>query len=364
MASSSLVLSEEQFQCSVCLNMFTEPVSIPCGHNYCKACIRKYWETTDLCLCPMCKEIFHKKPALRVNTFISEMVAQFKALAPVEYTPISPGQAQTTNLREVPCDVCPKGECKALKSCLVCLASYCEPHLDHHRIVSSLKKHKLIDPVPNLEERVCKKHERPLELFCRNDLMCVCQFCTEADHKTHDTVPMEEELEKRKAEMERTRRKVQKIIQERQQEVKKIMQAVELSKKDAEREMADGVQAFTALMLSIEKHQAEVLQVIQYKQKAAERQAECLIEELEHEITELKERSTELEQLSNTDDHLLLRSPPSFCTSLPCPKKWSKINIHHGVYVGTLRRAASQLEETLNKEMERFCDAELKRAQQ
>uniref|UniRef100_A0AAY5K5L8 RING-type domain-containing protein n=1 Tax=Esox lucius TaxID=8010 RepID=A0AAY5K5L8_ESOLU len=65
MASSSLVLSEEQFQCSVCLNMFTEPVSIPCGHNYCKACIRKYWETTDLCLCPMCKEIFHKKPALR-----------------------------------------------------------------------------------------------------------------------------------------------------------------------------------------------------------------------------------------------------------------------------------------------------------
>uniref|UniRef100_A0A8K9X7S7 B30.2/SPRY domain-containing protein n=1 Tax=Oncorhynchus mykiss TaxID=8022 RepID=A0A8K9X7S7_ONCMY len=37
----SNVLSEEQFLCSVCLDVFTEPVSIPCGHNFCKACINR-----------------------------------------------------------------------------------------------------------------------------------------------------------------------------------------------------------------------------------------------------------------------------------------------------------------------------------
>uniref|UniRef100_A0A4W5QAZ5 RING-type domain-containing protein n=1 Tax=Hucho hucho TaxID=62062 RepID=A0A4W5QAZ5_9TELE len=113
MASSSIVLSEEQFQCSVCLDMFTEPVSIPCGHNYCKACIRGYWDSTDLCQCPLCKKTFDKRPDLFVNTFISEMAAQLKELAPVEVTPITPGKTQTTTFAkpgEVPCDVCTRGE--------------------------------------------------------------------------------------------------------------------------------------------------------------------------------------------------------------------------------------------------------------
>uniref|UniRef100_A0A8K9XTP5 B30.2/SPRY domain-containing protein n=1 Tax=Oncorhynchus mykiss TaxID=8022 RepID=A0A8K9XTP5_ONCMY len=48
MASPRCFLSEDQFQCSICLDMFTEPVSTPCGHNFCKVCISKYWDTTDL----------------------------------------------------------------------------------------------------------------------------------------------------------------------------------------------------------------------------------------------------------------------------------------------------------------------------
>ena len=42
MASPSGLLSEEQFQCSVCLDVFTEPVSIPCGHSFCLACIKRH----------------------------------------------------------------------------------------------------------------------------------------------------------------------------------------------------------------------------------------------------------------------------------------------------------------------------------
>ncbi|XP_052350898.1 E3 ubiquitin-protein ligase TRIM21-like [Oncorhynchus keta] len=115
----------------------------------------------------------------------------------------------------------------------------------------------------------------------------------------------------------------------------------------------------------IEKSQAELIEVVEGKQKAAERRAEGLIEELEQEITELKRGSTELEQLSDIEDHLhLLHSSPSLCTTLPHTNNWSEICVHSSVGVGTLGRVLSQLEETLGKEMKNVCVADLKKIQQ
>jgi hypothetical protein len=139
LATSSSLLSEEQFLCSICLDVFNEPVSILCGHNFCKACITKYWDTSDLCQCPMCKNTFDTRPDLFINTFISEMAAQFRKSVRESNSnqglhPDLPG--------EVSCDVCTGTKLKALKSCLVCLASYCETHLEPHQISQALKRHK------------------------------------------------------------------------------------------------------------------------------------------------------------------------------------------------------------------------------
>ncbi|KAK3545151.1 hypothetical protein QTP70_001624 [Hemibagrus guttatus] len=60
------------------------------------------------------------------------------------------------------------------------------------------------------------------------------------------------------------------------------------------------------LVVIVMLHQAELLEVMEEKQKAAERQAELLIKELEQEIKVLKRRDTELEQLSHTEEHLHL----------------------------------------------------------
>ncbi|XP_067110298.1 E3 ubiquitin-protein ligase TRIM39-like [Osmerus mordax] len=361
MASCSSLLSEDQFQCSICLDVFTDPVSIPCGHNFCKACITKYWDNSDLCQCPMCKMTFDKRPDLYVNTFISEMAAQFRKSEPL-YATISPDLRPTKP--EVSCDICTSSKLKALKSCLVCLTSYCENHLEPHQRVAALKKHKLIDPVENLEDRMCQKHERPLELFCRTDQICVCRFCTETDHKTHDTVPLEEECQVKKTQMKKTEGDMQQMIQEKLENVQEIKLSVESSKRDAKRDISDSVQVFTALVRSIERIQAEFIEVIEEKQKAAEKQAEGLIKDLEQEITELKRRSTELEQLSHTEDHLhLLQSFPSLSTP-PHTKNWSEISVHSGPSVGAVGRAVSQLEETLNKEMEKLPEVKLKRIQQ
>ncbi|XP_072544041.1 E3 ubiquitin-protein ligase TRIM39-like [Salminus brasiliensis] len=176
-------------------------------------------------------------------------------------------------------------------------------------------KHKLINPVENLEDYICQEHEKPLELFCRDDQMCVCQFCTMTGHKTHNTVPIEEESGQKKTQLGKTQTEVQQMIQDRQKKIREIRHSAELRKRNTEKEISDSVEVFTALMRSIERSQAELLEVMEEKQKAAERQAEDLIKDLEQEITELQRRDTELEQLSHTEDHLhLLQIYPSLCS--------------------------------------------------
>ncbi|KAM4615081.1 E3 ubiquitin-protein ligase TRIM39-like [Polymixia lowei] len=364
MASASSFLSEEQFQCSICLDVFTEPVSIQCGHTFCKTCITKYWDDSDLCQCPLCKKIFSERPELGVNVVILEMAAQFNKSVQIR-TACPPDQEHTKEV-DVSCDVCTGMKNKALKSCLVCLASYCETHLEPHKILASFKKHTLINPVENLEDRVCKKHERPLELFCRTDQTCVCQFCTEGDHRTHDTVPIEEEYREKKTQMRKKEAEVQQMIQECEEKVREIKQSVELSRKDTKQNIADQNEVFTSLVAFIQKSQAEAIEEIEEKQEATERRAEGLIKELEQEITELKKKGTELEPLAHAEDHLhLLHSSPSLSTPPP-NKDWSDIHVHSGLSMRTLRRTLTKLKETLTQEIEKWRDdgVELKRIQQ
>uniref|UniRef100_A0A4W4FPQ3 E3 ubiquitin-protein ligase TRIM39-like n=1 Tax=Electrophorus electricus TaxID=8005 RepID=A0A4W4FPQ3_ELEEL len=333
MGLSNSVLSEEDLQCSICLDVFTDPVTTPCGHNFCMVCLKECWDSSSLCQCPDCKEEFSKRPEMHVNAFISAMAAQFKKSFQVESN-------STADL------------------------------LLSKMVLSKLRKHKLIDPVENLEDYICQKHERPLELFCRDDQKYVCQFCTEGDHITHTTVPIETEIKEKK--LREMQANVQIMIKERMNKIYELKNSVELNQKTTEKEKADSMEVFSSLVRCIERSQAELLQVLEEKQEAAERQAEEFIKELQQEITELKRRDTELEQLSHTEDHIhLLQMYPSLC-SPPHTKDWTDITINTHLSVETLRRALSQLQETLREEMEELGETvnyilfqtELKRIQQ
>ncbi|XP_029901474.1 E3 ubiquitin-protein ligase TRIM21-like [Myripristis murdjan] len=361
MSAASCLLSEDQFLCSICLDVFTDPVSTPCGHNFCKTCITQHWDVNTPCHCPMCKKPFPLRPELHVNTFISEMAAQFRKSSQKKAS--SHSDQRCAKPGEVPCDVCTGTKLKALKSCLVCLASYCETHLEPHQRITGLKTHQLIHPVDNLEGRMCKKHDKLLELFCKTDQMCVCLFCTFSDHKSHDIVPLKEEYEGKKAELGKTEAEIQQMIQKRRVKIQEIKRSVELSREDAKREMADSVRVFTSLMQSVERGQAELIDMIEEKQKTTEKQAEGFIKELQQEISELMRRSTEVEQLSHTEDHLhLLQSFPSLSVP-PHTKNWTEVRVHRSSYVGSVRTAVAQLEETLSKEMKKLLEAELKTVQ-
>ncbi|KAI5606388.1 bloodthirsty-relatedprotein family, member 6 [Silurus asotus] len=347
MASSSSALSEDQLQCSICLDVFTDPVSTPCGHNFCMICLKRFWDSSSNCQCPVCKEKFSNRPDLRVNTFISALAAPFRKSVQLK----SSRAAVKRTRSQVLCEVCCEKQCVAVKSCLICMASYCKTHLEPHDRVPSLKKHKLMEPVENLEDYICQKHERPLELFCRDDQTCVCQFCTETDHKTHNTVPLEEESVEKKNELVKTQAEVQQKIQERLKKIEEIKHSVEVNKKNTEK---DVVEMFTALRRCIERSQAELLKVMEEKQKATEKQAEEFIEDLDQELSELKRRNTDMEQVLHTEDHLhLLQIYPSLCSS-PHTQDWTSITITSHLSVETLRRALAQLQETLSQEMEKI----------
>ncbi|XP_028850669.1 uncharacterized protein LOC114798821 isoform X3 [Denticeps clupeoides] len=353
MASSGSFLSEEQLRCSICRDVFTDPVSTPCGHNFCMGCIKEYWDNCSQSRCPVCNKTYSTRPELCLNTTLSEMMAQFRTLL-TENASSATGRSPT-----VSCDICTD---LAIKSCLMCLTSYCETHIKPHKTAAKLKRHELIDPVKNLEDYICSNHDRPLKFFCRDNQMFVCQFCTEGDHRGHNTVPLAEEYVEKKSYLMKTQTEVQQMIQDRLKKIQDIEYQMEIRKKYTDDEISASVEIFTALLHSIERSQAELLEVMEEKQRAAERQAEELIKDLQQEITELQKRNSELEKISHTEDHLhLLQIYPTLC-SPPHTKNWAEVRIDNELWtvkvceerMKTLKRAVSELNQLFNKEMDKL----------
>lgn len=192
------MLPEKQFQCTVCRQVFTDPVTTPCGHNFCRACLETAWAGgAEACRCPACDKPFDPRPEMSVNAAFKELADAFRRMA-------SAPPARSAEPGEAACDVCAAAAASpwvgALKSCLVCLTSYCEAHLEPHRRVATLMVHRLIEPAADLQARLCREHDRLLEMFCRDEQEPVCRFCTETRHRGHRAVGVEDESRERKVE--------------------------------------------------------------------------------------------------------------------------------------------------------------------
>ena len=105
MAAASCLLTEDQFLCSICLDVFTDPVATPCGHNYCKTCITRHWDINVPLQCPVCHEVFYTRPELQVNTFISQMVAQFRNSSQPKASS-SNSELHYARSEDIYCDIC------------------------------------------------------------------------------------------------------------------------------------------------------------------------------------------------------------------------------------------------------------------
>ncbi|KAJ8367364.1 hypothetical protein AAFF_G00320630 [Aldrovandia affinis] len=354
MAQARDLMDQDQFSCSICLDLLKDPVTIPCGHSYCMGCIKGCWDQNDhtgVYSCPQCRQTFTPRPVLNRNTMLAEVVEILKKTglqaAPPAHCYAGPG--------DVACDVCTGRKHKAIKSCLVCVASYCETHLKLHNELHPGNTHSIINASGNLQEKVCSHHDKPLEVYCRTDQQCICYLCMMDEHRGHDTVSAAAGRTEKQKQLGATQRKSQQRIQEREKELQDLRQAADSLTRSAQAAVEDSERIFTELIRSFERRHSEVKELIRDQEKAAVSRAERLIEQLEQEIAELRRRDAELEQLSHTEDHIhFLQSCQSVCAP-PGPGDLPRITVNPHVSFEAVRKHVSELKERL----EDVCKGEL-----
>ncbi|KAM9349579.1 tripartite motif-containing protein 16-like [Symphorus nematophorus] len=346
MAHKGVQLDQESFSCSICLDLLKDPVAIPCGHSYCMNCIKTHWdgeEEKKIYSCPQCRQTFTQRPVLMKNTMLAVLVEQLKKTglqaAAADHCYAGP--------EDVACDVCTGRKLKALKSCQVCLVSYCEKHLQPHFESPTFEKHKLVEPSKKLQENICSRHDEVMKMFCRTDQQCICYLCLDDEHKGHDTVSAAAERTERQRELEVSRQNIQQRIQDREKDVKLLQQEVEAINCSADEAVEDSEKIFTELIHLIQKRSSDVKQQVRSQQETEVSRVKELQEKLEQEITELKRRDAELKQLSHTEDHKqFLHNYPSL-SALSEPTDSSSINIRPLRYFEDVTAAVSELRDKL-----------------
>uniref|UniRef100_A0A3B4Z6G5 FinTRIM family, member 32 n=1 Tax=Stegastes partitus TaxID=144197 RepID=A0A3B4Z6G5_9TELE len=221
------------FNCPVCLDLPNDPVTIPCGHSYCMGCIKDYWSKDDpkgIYSCPQCRQTFCPKPSLSRNTMLAEAVEQLRkgALASEvrESMRKAHGGASSRSKGKmsssaVPCDMCKGEQRAAVKSCLVCMSSFCEAHLKPHQTKKALKEHELIAPTGNLADKICTQHKYLQEFFCRQCKMFICWLCTSNQHKGHECVSTKAKV------LSEMQAENQQKLRDREQELKDMKKMME-----------------------------------------------------------------------------------------------------------------------------------------
>ncbi|XP_073684017.1 E3 ubiquitin-protein ligase TRIM8b [Garra rufa] len=158
---------EEELICPICLNVFSEPVQLPCKHNFCRMCINEAWsKDTGMVRCPECNHAYSQKPALEKNHKLSNIVEKFNALN-VEKTPAV-----------LHCILCRRGPpLQAQKVCLRCNAPCCHSHVQTHlQQPSSNAGHLLVD-AEDVRAWSCPQHDEYRLYHCETEHVAVCQYC-------------------------------------------------------------------------------------------------------------------------------------------------------------------------------------------
>ncbi|XP_039858768.1 uncharacterized protein LOC120715736 [Simochromis diagramma] len=346
MAQKGVQLDRETFSCSICLDLLKDPVATACGHSYCRNCIKSFWDEEDrkgIHSCPQCRKTFTPRPVLEKNTMLAALVEQLKKTglqaAPADHCYAGP--------EDVACDVCTGRKLKAIKSCLVCLISYCEKHIQLHFESPAFEKHKLVAPSKKLQDNICSRHDEVMKIFCRTDQQSICYLCLMDEHKGHETVPAAAERTEKQKELEVRRLNIQQRIQEREKDVKLLQQEVEAINGSADKAVEDSEKMFTELIRLLQKRSSDVKQQVRSQQETEVSRVKELQEKLEQEIAELKRKDGELEQLSHTEDHnQFLHNYPSL-SALSESTHSSSINIRPLSYFEDVTAAVSETRDKL-----------------
>ncbi|XP_059814151.1 zinc-binding protein A33-like [Hypanus sabinus] len=249
-------LSEEVI-CPVCLDFFTDPVSLECGHNFCRSCITRYWEREQRNSCPECREEFADR-TLRASRALANLAEKFRNL----------------NLN-------PKGK--------------------------ESKRH-------------CEEHEEELKLFCETDKTPICVICAVAEeHREHRFRPIKEAVknymvktnDQIKSSLDSLTKK-KSDFQEKEQQQKEKISGVQEQSHSLQSHVTS---QFAELRQIITEKEQSLLRDLREEEKRILNQMEKNLREIQENIRIIQEEITKLkEQMDQKDVSVTLDVE----TAYPC----------------------------------------------
>ncbi|XP_068120296.1 E3 ubiquitin-protein ligase TRIM39-like [Hyperolius riggenbachi] len=278
--------------CSICMEIYRDPVTLPCGHNFCRGCITQAWDHQEHLWeykCPECQRIYRKRPELTRNITLHNVCEAFHA---------TDTEQEQTGVFCNYCDI----PVPATKSCLQCETSLCDHHLRKHDRSGG---HTLLPPTTDLGKRKCPTHKKSLEYYCARDAVCVCVSCSLiGKHVGHKLMSLDEASEKKK---EKLRKDLQKLMAETE-EAEKRVQSLEERRRKA-KEKADGeterVNAlFRDLRRRLEDLEKKVLSDVTRQMQRVSQSYDDAIQQLEIKKEELSRKMRDIEELCNMTDPL------------------------------------------------------------
>ncbi|XP_040185859.1 E3 ubiquitin-protein ligase TRIM39-like [Rana temporaria] len=292
MASADL---RDDLRCSICLDIYTDPVNLRCGHSFCRECIDHVLdtqETSGLYTCPECREEFKERPVLssaRALRNIAEMLL------------ISQSNQEETGIY---CTYCVDSPVPAIKSCLWCESSLCGRHL---RVHPKSPEHVLSDPTNSPENRKCSIHKKIVEYYCTKEKVCICAHCIViGDHKGHPVESLDEASEKKKEKM----RKDLEMMTSNIAWAEKQVRSLEERKTDVQEKAAGVMERVAALFRDIRRELEElekrVLSEISMEEKKMSQSLSNLIQQLEIQKDELSRMMSHIEELCNISDPMTI----------------------------------------------------------
>ncbi|XP_066529605.1 E3 ubiquitin-protein ligase TRIM39 [Hoplias malabaricus] len=303
----SEVFSEQELTCSICLDLFSEPVSTPCGHNFCQACIGGYWASSSVYSCPLCKRAFEERPELSINRVFAHITQKYREVHYGAPPAVRPRQSplNRVTLREVVlCDICTGRKQVAVSSCLTCTASYCEAHVLPHQQVAFYASHRLLDPLEALKGRTCPEHNRLLEVYCRTDQRCICAICVLEEHRTHNTVSVQTERVVKQKLLGKTELDIQTSINRRTLRLTELKRRLQTLRNYAHAELSEVEQVLADVTHSVERIRNELVGGIEDKRDSVIGQGDRVASQVEEELRQLQEHRARLEAQATSEDHI------------------------------------------------------------
>uniref|UniRef100_A0A4W3K1Q4 Uncharacterized protein n=1 Tax=Callorhinchus milii TaxID=7868 RepID=A0A4W3K1Q4_CALMI len=208
--SASQEWLEDELTCPICLQVYADPVILSCKHSFCQSCIEETWKepVSGSYCCPECRAEGKERPVLEKNFKLANIAQKYLAL--------ESGQ------NAVLCNYCIRKQLPAIKTCMKCEASMCPIHLKLHTQNGAFRNHPLVDTASDLSVWKCPEHEKLLDIYCKDDQLCVCTLCTLiGKHKNHNCGSISEG-EKELREQNRVMVAIDAQIQELQTKMKSL----------------------------------------------------------------------------------------------------------------------------------------------